>query len=96
MAARVRQCICRSRCGLARRGRSAPVPLLSPPAGWSICAGTIPLSEILRFYTEDFVPMHAPTLIAYVQRYTSMSLPSDYCIEFVPYDWKIANSQRPR
>lgn len=56
---------------------------------------TVWLSEILKFYTEDFVPAHASDLIAYAQRYTSEALPGDYRIGFIEYDWTIANS-RPR
>lgn len=54
------------------------------------------LSEILRFYTEDFVPAHAPTLLSYVRRYTGKTLPPTWEVAFVPYDWTVANSQRQR
>ena len=56
---------------------------------------TVWLSEILRFYTEDFVPGHAGSLVAYVQRYVPVQLPTDYAVKFTPYDWTIANSARP-
>ena len=40
------------------------------------------LSEILDFYTEDFLA-EAPSLIAYVNRYRSEPIPKDYAIEFI-------------
>jgi hypothetical protein len=55
---------------------------------------TIFFNQILQFYTEDFTPAHAPSLIAYVQRYTSTPLPVSYKVDFVPYDWTVANSRR--
>jgi Protein of unknown function, DUF547 len=51
-------------------------------------------NEILKFYTEDFMPAHAPNLIAYAQRYTSQNIPTDYAVAFTPYNWTIANSKR--
>jgi Protein of unknown function, DUF547 len=57
---------------------------------------TVFFNEILKFYTEDFTPAHAPSLIAYAQRYTSKSIPPDYAVAFSPYNWTVANSQRPR
>lgn len=57
---------------------------------------TVSLNEILKFYTEDFVPRHARTLVAYAQRYSSVAMEADYAVVFRPYDWTIANSQRKR
>jgi Protein of unknown function, DUF547 len=57
---------------------------------------TVFFNEILKFYTEDFTPAHAPSLIDYAQRYTSQALPKDYGTAFTPYDWTVANSQRQR
>lgn len=57
---------------------------------------TVFFNEILKFYTEDFVPAHAATLIAYAQRYSSQTIPPDFSVAFMPYDWTIANSQRAR
>ena len=54
---------------------------------------TVYLSEMLKFYLADFVPAHAPGLIAYVQRYTSQPIPPDYAVAFIAYDWTIANSR---
>jgi hypothetical protein len=57
-------------------------------------ARSVYVSEILDFYTEDFVPHHAPSLIAYVNRYVAQPAPEDYAVRFIPYDWTIANSRR--
>jgi hypothetical protein len=57
---------------------------------------TVFFNEILKFYTVDFTPAHAPSLIDYAQRYSSQTLPKDYAIAFTPYDWTVANSQRKR
>ena len=53
---------------------------------------TMRLSEILKFYTEDFTPAKAPSLIAYVNKYraaTAGPIPEDYKVEFIPYDWTV-------
>ena len=57
---------------------------------------TIFFNEILSFYTEDFAPRHALTLIDYAARYVSRELPRDFAIAFTPYDWTIANQRRKR
>jgi hypothetical protein len=57
---------------------------------------TVVLSELLNFYPEDFVPGHAPSLLAYAQRYAPQPIPSGYSVVFRPYDWTVANSQRAR
>ena len=57
---------------------------------------TIFFNEILSFYTEDFTPRHAPTLIDYAARYVGRVLPRDFAIAFSPYDWTIANQYRKR
>ena len=57
---------------------------------------TVVFNEILKFYTEDFVPAHAQNLIAYAQRYTNQTIPPDYAVAFRPYDWTVANSRRQR
>jgi hypothetical protein len=54
---------------------------------------TVNVSEILEFYTEDFTPTHAPTLIAYINRYLADPIPEDYAVQFIDYDWTIANSR---
>ncbi len=57
-------------------------------------ARTIAFNEILKFYTEDFTPSHAPNLIAYAQKYVNQVLPVTYDVIFTPYDWTVANSKR--
>jgi len=51
-------------------------------------AKTVRISEILDFYTEDFLA-RAPSLIAYVNRYLDTPIPEDYRVEFIPYDWRV-------
>jgi hypothetical protein len=53
-------------------------------------------NEILKFYTEDFIPAHAPSLIAYAQSYVTQKIPTDFTVVFAPYDWTVANSQRKK
>ena len=59
-------------------------------------ARTLWLNEILNFYTEDFVPVPAPDLIAYANRYAPAAAPADYAVRFTPYDWTVANQRRRR
>ena len=68
------------------------------PANWRIDADqrTVWLSEILSFYTEDFVPVPARSLIEYANRFAPQPAPLDYQVRFSPYDWTVANSRRPR
>lgn len=47
---------------------------------------TVWLNEILDFYTQDFVPLAADDLVAYVNRYAARKLPADYAVRFTPYD----------
>ncbi|PPC89902.1 MAG: DUF547 domain-containing protein [Methylobacter sp.] len=55
---------------------------------------TVYLSEILAFYTGDFVKPKTPSLIAYVNQYIGKPIPLDYTVKFIDYDWTIANSKR--
>ena len=59
-------------------------------------AQTLWLSEILNFYPEDFVPVPAPSLLAYANRYAPQAAPADFRVRFTPYDWTVANSRRRR
>ena len=53
------------------------------------------LSEILDFYTEDFVADgRRQGLISYVNRYVPTPIGVGYRVKFIPYDWSI-NRQRP-
>ncbi len=51
-------------------------------------AKTARLSEILQFYTGDFLAQ-ASSLIAYVNRYREQKIPNSYKVEFIDYDWTI-------
>lgn len=51
------------------------------------------LSQILEFYTEDFLAK-APSLIDYCNRYRDEPIPTDYSVEFIPYDWTLNQSTR--
>jgi Protein of unknown function, DUF547 len=54
------------------------------------------LSEILKFYPEDFVPAHGRNLIDFANRYAPQPAPIDWDVRFTPYDWTVANSRRAR
>jgi len=56
-------------------------------------ANKVRLSQILEFYTGDFLA-HAPSLIAYANRYRTEPIPEDYAVEFIPYDWTLNQSPR--
>jgi Protein of unknown function, DUF547 len=49
---------------------------------------TFKVSEILKFYTEDFLSDSA-SLAVYVNRYTKVKVPESYKISFITYDWTI-------
>lgn len=51
------------------------------------------LSEILSFYTEDFLPK-APSLPAYANRWRIDKVPEDIRVTFFPYDWTINRQRR--
>jgi hypothetical protein len=46
------------------------------------------LSAIFDFYTEDFLA-HAPSLIAYVNRYRAEQIPADLKVRFLEYHWTV-------
>lgn len=58
--------------------------------------GTVWLSEILSFYTGDFVPAHGRNLVAYADRYAPRPTPLDAVVRFTPCDWTVADSRRRR
>lgn len=48
------------------------------------------LSEILDFYTRDFVSTGKRNgLISYVNKYLVHKVPEDYQVRFIPYDWTL-------
>jgi hypothetical protein len=49
------------------------------------------LSQILQFYTDDFLKK-APSLIAFVNRYRDVKIPEGWKVEFIPFDGRL-NSQ---
>ena len=51
-------------------------------------AQVLRLSEILKFYTGDFLTK-APTLAAFANRYRDNKVPESYAVEFIPYDWTV-------
>lgn len=52
------------------------------------------VSEILKFYTEDFVTSGKPQdLVGYINRYLPAPIPPTYRVRFIPYDWTI--NQQP-
>lgn len=55
---------------------------------------TVFLSEILDFYSEDFLAV-APSLLAYVNRYRESPVPEDYAVDFIPYDWTVNRQPLP-
>ncbi|MGH9367483.1 MAG: DUF547 domain-containing protein [Thermoanaerobaculia bacterium] len=52
---------------------------------------TVFLSQILQFYTEDFLAK-APSLTAYVNGWREEKIPAQWKVDFIPYDWAL-NSQ---
>jgi hypothetical protein len=50
------------------------------------------LSAIFEFYPEDFLA-HAPSLIAYVNRYRATQIPADFKVRFLPYHWTVNHSK---
>ncbi len=51
------------------------------------------LSAIFDFYTKDFLD-HAPTLIDYVNRYRMESIPTEFKVRFLDYDWTVNDRKR--
>ncbi|MEZ5581909.1 MAG: DUF547 domain-containing protein [Candidatus Competibacteraceae bacterium] len=51
------------------------------------------LSELMDFYQEDYLS-EAPTLIDFVNQYREQPIPTDYEVEFIPYNWKLRKQPR--
>jgi Protein of unknown function, DUF547 len=49
---------------------------------------TAKLSEILKFFTGDFLAK-APSLVAFVNQYCDQKIPDDAKVDFFDYDWTI-------
>ncbi len=56
---------------------------------------TVRLSEILKFYQEDFL-RRSPNLIAYVNQYAPEKIPENYQTEFIDYDWTVNDARVDR
>ncbi|HEV8551825.1 MAG TPA: DUF547 domain-containing protein [Casimicrobiaceae bacterium] len=56
-------------------------------------AREIKVSEILKFYREDFLRT-SPDLIAYINRHRETKIPQGYKVDFIDYDWTINDSRR--
>ncbi len=55
-------------------------------------ARLVRISEIFKFYTEDFVNEQSDSsLITYINHYRIDPIPEHYKVEFIPYDWTINN-----
>jgi hypothetical protein len=46
------------------------------------------LSAIFEFYTDDFLA-HAPSLIAYINRYRTSQIPDEFKVRFLAYHWTV-------
>lgn len=49
---------------------------------------TVYINELLEWFEEDFL-LVAPSLSAYVSRYSERPIPEGYSVEFLPYDWTV-------
>jgi len=47
------------------------------------------LSQIFQFYTVDFTPAKAPSLLAYINRHRRQPLDESWTTRFFDYDWSI-------
>ncbi len=56
---------------------------------------TVRLSEILKFYREDFL-RRSSSLIAYANQYVTNKIPEDYRVEFIDYDWTVNDARVDR
>ena len=54
----------------------------------------VKFSEILRFYTADFLAS-APSLAVFVNRYRASTVPEAYAVDFLVYDWTINRQPTP-
>jgi Protein of unknown function, DUF547 len=57
-------------------------------------ARAVLISEIFKFFPEDFVPSAAPNLITYINRYAPQRIEESFTVQFIPYDWTITNWRR--
>jgi hypothetical protein len=58
---------------------------------------TVYLSEIMKFYTQDYVASgDKQDLLAYVNQYRNDAVPSDYRVKFLDYNWTINQAPEPQ
>lgn len=57
---------------------------------------TVYVSEILKFFPEDFVPTKATSILAYVNLHRRVAVPLDYKLKYISYDWTINSVDRNR
>lgn len=53
------------------------------------------VSSIFQFFTEDFVPAKAPTVLAYVNRWRRQPVPEGWTLRFFDYDWTVNRQPGP-
>ncbi len=56
-------------------------------------AREVKVSEILKFYREDFLRT-SPDLTAYINRYLGAKIPEGYKVDFIAYDWTVNDSRK--
>jgi hypothetical protein len=56
-------------------------------------AREVKVSEILKFYREDFLRT-SPDLTAYINRHLGPKIPEGYKVDFIDYDWTINDSRK--
>lgn len=50
---------------------------------------SVQVSQIFEFFTGDFVPAKAPSLVAYLNLWRREKFPADWRVHFFPYDWTV-------
>lgn len=60
----------------------------SDPRQLVVKDNVVMVSEILKFFTEDFLAA-APSLQAYINKYAPQAVPLDSKVEFIKYDWTV-------
>ena len=50
---------------------------------------SVQVSQIFEFFTGDFVPTKAPSLLAYLNLWRREKFPADWRVHFFPYDWTV-------
>jgi Protein of unknown function, DUF547 len=56
-------------------------------------ARQVKVSEILKFYREDFLRT-SPDLTAYINRHLGAKIPDGYKVDFIDYDWTVNDSRK--